>query len=638
MNRWSTCCLLAAMAAGPVFATAQKQPVIPETSRTARAQVPSETQWRIEDLYATPQEWHADLATLKNEIAGLAAAAKDWTSSPQKMKALFELTDRMWIRGSRLYSYASNRHNVDLANPEWTAMKGEIEAVMVEGQSRLAFRNPDLLALGEEKFRQYLKAEPALEPWRFSVESVFRLAPHVLPPEQQKILSLTGLFSGALGDAAGALTDVDLPPVPVTLADGSRVELDQAAYQRLRSSPVAADRSLVMKSFWENHKKYENTLATLLNGEMKRQLFAARALNFPDCLTARLFPEDIPASVYHALIEAVHANLAPLHRYLKLKKGLLGLDTFRYEDVYASTVPAVTRLTSYDDAWKQILSAQAPLGAEYRQVLERARQERWIDVYPNLGKESGAYSSGVFGAHPFIKLNFNGDYDAVSTMAHELGHAVHSHLANASQPFATSDYATFLAEIASTFNENLLMANLLKSDADDRYKMFVLGNYLERIRSTVYRQALFAEFELDMHRRVEEGGSLTPDWLNQHYLELTRLYYGHDQGVTRVDDYIQSEWSGIPHFYMGYYVFQYSTGLIASMALSEQVLHGGKADAERYLDVLRAGGNDYPLTILKKAGLDMTTAAPTAAALKRFDELVGELEKLAAKVAKNGGK
>ncbi len=612
------------------------EPIVPDYSRTPRDQVPALLQWRIEDLYKSPETWDLDLESLRREISCLEPLVSGWTTGPSRMLALFELVDRIWIRGLRLAAYASSRHHVDLADSRWTAAKGEIETILVEFQALLAFRDPDLLTLGGERFGEYLKEEPALAPYRFTVERVLRLAPHVLPPEQGEIVSRTGLFGGALGDAAGILTDVDLPPATVTLAGGEAIILDNAAYVRLRGSEVAGDRSLVMRTYWENHRRFENTLAVLLNGEMKRQLFLARTQNYPDCLAARLFPEAIPEAVYHELVTTVRAGLAPLHRFLRLKKELLGVDPLGYEDLYAGIAPAARKTTTYEQAWELILAAHRPLGAEYLEGLEQARRERWIDVYANLGKESGAYSAGVYGVHPFILLNYNGDFDAVSTMAHELGHAMHSWLAGAAQPFADSDYPTFLAEIASTFSENLLVAELLRGDLDDLVKLSVLGGHLERIRATVYRQTLFAEFERDMHRRVEAGNSLTPDWLNERYLALTRHYYGHDLGVTRVDDFIQGEWGGIPHFFLGYYVFQYSTGLVASLALAERVLHGGPAEAGRYLDVLRAGGSDYPLAVLKKAGLDMATPEPTRTALNHFDNLVGEMEKLVEKLRASG--
>ncbi len=389
-----------------------------------------------------------------------------------------------------------------------------------------------------------------------------------------------------------------------------------------------------MKSYWENQKKFENTLAILQDGAMKQHLFNAQIRNYPDCLAARLFGEDISPEVYHQLIRQVHDYLPALQRYLALKQKMLDLPKFRYEDVYASAVQAVDKTFTFAEARRIIEAALKPLGKDYAVALRSAFDDRWMDIYPNKGKESGAYSGGVYGVHPYIKLNYNGDYDAVSTTAHELGHAMHSYFSDKTQPFPTSNYTTFLAEIASTFNEHLLMHHLLKNEKDDLFKLYILDNYLDGFRGTLFRQTLFAEFELAMHQRVEAGQTLTADWLNRKYLELTRQYYGHDKGICQVDDYIQSEWSGIPHFYLNYYVFQYSTGIIASLALSDSVAKGDTQAQAGYLEVLKAGGSDYPLAILKKAGVDMARPEPYLAALKRFDQLVGEMEKIVARLQK----
>lgn len=607
---------------------------IPDYSLQPRSEVPQEHTWKIEDLYASAADWQAEKEAVTRDIALIDAAAQDWTASAAAMKKLFDLVSSIQLRGARLYSYASHQSNTDLANTRFQAMLGEIRSGFVQLGAKLAFMRPDILALGGERFAAYLQAEPGLAPYRFGVEGILREKEHVLPGDQQRIAALAGLFSGVPADASGMLNNVELPRGEVTLSDGTKALLNQAAYQRLRGSREATDRGLVMRSFWENQKKFENTFAILQDGAVKNHLFNARIRNYPDCLSARLFSEDISPEVYHQLIRQVHAFLPALHRYLALKQRLLGLPGFRYEDVYAQAVRAVEKTFPFAEARRLISEALKPLGPEYAGALRRAFEERWMDLYPNQGKESGAYSGGVYGVHPYIKLNYNGDYDAVATTAHELGHAMHSYFSDKAQPFPTADYTTFLAEIASTFNEHLLMHHLLKREKDDLFKLYILDNYLDGFRGTLFRQTLFAEFELAMHRRVESGQTLTADWLNAAYLELTRKYYGHEKGVCRVDDYIQAEWSGIPHFYLDYYVFQYSTGLIASMALSDRVAKGDAKARDGYLEVLKAGGSDYPLNILKKAGVDMTRPEPYIEALKRFDSLVGEMEKIAARLQK----
>ncbi len=607
---------------------------IPDYSLLERSQVPLEHTWKIEDLFASEAEWQAEKENVARDVERIDALAKDWTASPAAMLALLDLVSGIELQGSRLMSYASHQADTDMGNTRFQAMQGEIRSRFVQMSSKLSFMQPDILGLGAERFAAFLKAEPKLAAYRFGVESVLREKDHVLPNEQQRIASLTGLFAGVPARASGMLNDVEAPRPEVILSDGSKVQLNQAAYQRLRASKNAADRTLVMKSYWENQKKYENTLAILQDGAMKQHLFNAQIRNYPDCLAARLFGEDISPEVYGQLIRQVHSFLPALQRYLALKQKMLNLPKFRYEDVYASAVQAVDKTYSFAEARRVIEAALKPLGKDYAVALRRAFDDRWMDLYPNKGKESGAYSGGVYGVHPYIKLNFNGDYDSVSTTAHELGHAMHSYFSDGTQPFPTSNYTTFLAEIASTFNEHMLMHHLLKNEKDDLFKLYILDNYLDGFRGTLFRQTLFAEFELAMHKRVEAGQTLTADWLNGKYLELTRQYYGHDKGVCQVDEYIQSEWSGIPHFYMNYYVFQYSTGIIASLALSDSVAKGDARAQSGYLEILKAGGSDYPLAILKKAGVDMARPEPYIAALKRFDGLIGEMEKIVTRLEK----
>ncbi len=618
----------------PAAAQEDKMDKIPDYSLKARSEVPVEHTWKIEDLYVSETDWQAEKEAVIGDIAAIDEAARGWTNSAAAMKRLFDLVSSIQLRGTRLYSYASHQSNTDMANTRFQAMLGEIRTGFVQMSAKLSFMQPDILALGAERFAAYLRQEPGLTPFRFGVERILREREHVLPGEQQRIAALTGLFSGVPADASGMLNNVELPRTEVTLADGTRVLLDQAAYQRLRTAKNPGDRSRVMKSFWENQKRFENTFAILQDGVVKAHWFDAQIRRHPDCLAARLFSEDISPEVYRQLIRQVHAFLPSLQRYLALKQKMLGLPEFRYEDIYASAVPAVDKTFTFAEARRVIEAALKPLGPDYAAPLRRAFDERWMDIYPNKGKESGAYSGGVYGVHPYIKLNYNGDFDAVSTTAHELGHAMHSHFSDKTQPFPTADYTTFVAEIASTFNEHLLVRHLLKTEKDDLFKLYLLDSYLDGFRGTLFRQTLFAEFELAMHRRVEAGQTLTADWLNAAYLELTRKYYGHEQGICRVDDYIQSEWSGIPHFYMDYYVFQYSTGIIASLALSDSVARGDRGARDGYLEVLKAGGSDYPLNILKKAGVDMARPEPYVAALKRFDSLVGEMERLVARLKK----
>ena len=607
---------------------------IPDYSMLERRQVPVEFTWKIEDIYPNLEAWKADKEAVEQRIAGIEAKARGWTETAQSMLALLRWLEEINLKGARLFAYAGHQYDVEMGNQLFQSMRGELQTIFVQLNARLAFFNADVLALGAEKFAAYLKSEPGLIPYRFQIEEVLRSRDHVLPSDQQRIVSLTGLFSETSGRAAGMLNDVEAPPVEITLSDGRKVKLNFVNFLRLRSSANASDRSLVMRSFWENQKMFANTLAILQDGAVKQHMFNSQVHHYKDSLEARLFDDNIPVAVYQQLVRMVRENLATLHRYLELKRRLMGLKTYRYDDIYASAVAAVDRLFTTDEARKMIVDSLKPLGREYADALQLAFANRWMDLYPNKGKESGAYSGGLYGVHPFIKLNYNGKYDAVSTMAHELGHALHSYFAEKNQPYATSSYATFLAEVASTFNENMLMQHLLKTEKDDLFKLFVLDSYLDQVRGTLFRQTLFAQFELAMHQQVEQGKTLTAEWLNRTYLDLTREYYGHGKGVCEVGDYIQVEWSRIPHFYMNYYVFQYSTGLIASMALSDMVLNDPRRGSQQYLGALKAGGSDHPIAILKKAGVDMNDPAPYQAAFRRINRMLDEMEKIVLRLQK----
>ncbi len=621
----------------PLGARAQDpEKEIPNFSLVPRKDVPVEYTWKIEDIYPSLAEWTKGKDLVVQMIGKIDGMAEDWTASPGKMLSLMELLGDIQKKGRKLGAYANLQGDTDMGNPVFQQMKGQLQMMFVQMGTKLAFMNNDILKLGKEKFAEYLKAEPGLEPYAFGIEEVLRMKEHVLPTDQQKITSLTGLFTGAVEKAFKMLNDVEIPAPEITLSSGEKVVLNFANYSRHRDSKNAGDRALVMQSYWKNHKKFENTLAVLLDAEIKQHLFNARVHKYEDCLAGRLYEENIDPKVYLNLIESVRKNLAPLHRYLTLKKELLGLDKYRYEDIYVSAVKAVDKRYTWDEAKEIILKAVKPLGEVYARGIDMAFSERWIDRYPNKGKEIGAYSSGVYGVHPFIKMNYNGNYNTFSTLAHELGHAMHSNFSFKAQHFAKANYPAFLAEIASTFNENLLLDYLLKTEKDDFFKLFILDGYLNQFRGTVYRQTLFAEFELEMHRRVEAGETLTSEWLNEKYLELTRVYYGHDKGVVEVGDFIQNEWSAVPHFFLNYYVFTYSTGLIASQALADMVLSGKKGAKEKYLDFLSAGGSRYPMDTLKLAGVDMTTDAPANAAFKRFEKLVSEMETIVARLKKKG--
>jgi len=609
---------------------------VPDYSNTERAKVPEVFKSRTSDIYPTAEAWRKELAAARADLGLLEGRAKGWTATPAAMADFLLWKDALRQRVRRLYAYASLQSDLDMADGTFQSMKGEANDLAVTFDARLAFLDADLLALGGGKVAAYVAAEPRLAPYRVVLQRTLRMKDHVIPAGEERVSSLASAFSDFPGTVSGILNDVDIPRPSVTLSTGEKVTLNTATYQRYRGSKVQADRALVMATYWASQKPFENSQAALMDANVKSHLFKARVHHFDTCLEASLFPNAIDPAVYRNLVGTVRANLAPLHRLLRLRARMLGLKEMRYSDLYASAVASVNRVYTWPEAQDLVRRATLPLGPGYRQALAGALDNRWVDVFPNKGKQSGAYSSDdTFGFHPFIKMNYDGTYLGVSTLAHELGHAMHSFHSDAAQPYPTSSYPTFLAEVASTFNENLLMNNLLATDASDAYKLYVLDSYLEQVRGTLYRQTLFADFELAMHERVEQGLSLTPDWLDGKYLELTRLYYGHDAGVVKVDDWIQSEWSEIPHFYMDFYVFQYATSMAASMALTQAVLKEGEPARARYLAFLSAGSSRFPLDTLRAAGVDFATPRPVEEALKAFDGLVAEMEKIYGRMAKS---
>jgi oligoendopeptidase F len=627
--------LVLVLAAGPAL-PAQAGSKVPDYSGTDRSQVPEAFKVRISDIYPTPEAWAKELADLQKDLAGLEPLAKGWTGSAKAMADLLDWRSAYQQRLYRLNAYASLQSDLDLADSRAQAMKGQAQDLAVTLGARLTFLEPEVLALGQAQVDAYLKAEPRLAVYQVGLQRILRMKDHVLPAVAERVAALAASFTDAPGTASGILNDVDLPRPTITLASGEKVTLNTATYEKLRGSSNLSDRRQVMEAYWTGQKGFENTQAVLMDANVKSHLFDARAHGYSSCLEASLYPNAIDTAVYHNLVDTLRANLAPLHRLLRLRKRMLGLTEMHYGDIYASPVASVDRVFTYDEAMDLVRKATAPLGPRYAAALDTALRNRWVDVYPNKGKQSGAYSTdNSYGFHPFIKMNFDGTYLGVSTLAHELGHSMHSFHSDSAQPFPTANYPTFLAEIASTFNENLLMRQLLAGKSDDAFKLYVLDRYVEQLRGTLYRQGLFADFELAMHERVEKGQSLTPDWLDRTYLDLTRLYYGHDAGVVKVDDYIQCEWSVIPHFYMDFYVYQYSTSMAASMALTDAVLKEGEPARARYIKFLEAGSSRFPLDTLRTAGVDFNTPKPLADALKSFDQLVAEMETIYARMEKS---
>jgi oligoendopeptidase F len=511
-------------------------------------------------------------------------------------------------------------------------MRQSAERLGVELASATAWLRPELLSMDAARVRAFLAQEPGLAQYRFYVEDVLRWKPHTLSAGEERVTAQASDLEGAGGSISGVLRDADLPWPEVKLSTGKKVRLDPTAFSLHRASPVRADRDLVFAAFFGALSRFERTFGASLYATVQAHRFEKDVRGFGSSLEAALFPGAIPPAVYTQLVSDVRRNLPTLHRYLALRKRMLGLDALRYQDLYTPIVRAVDLRFEPEEAQRITLAALAPLGPEYVAALTKGFESGWTDYLPSTGKRSGAYSTGVYGVHPYQLLNFSGLYEDLSTLAHESGHSMHTWLADTTQPYATHDYPIFVAEVASTLDENLLVHHMLASAKDDATRLFLLGSWLDRLRVTLFRQTEFAEFELAFHERAERGEPLTGESLSELYLKLTREYYGHDRGVCTVPDLVATEWAFVPHFHYDFYVYQYATSIVASTTLArairEEAGRGETAARDAYLRMLRAGGSEYPIDLLKHAGVDMTTSKPFDAAIAEMNATMDEMEKI----------
>ena len=605
---------------------------------TERADIPERYKWDLSALYAGEQQWVAAKKKINEDIPQLARWQGRLGESPATLLAAMKDWEATMLAVERLYSYAAQLSSQDTRVGRHQQMEQEAAQVYTDLQSAPAHLRPEILALGRPAVEGMLRSEPALAPYRMFFDDILRAAPHTLSAAEEQIVARAGIMAQGPGAVHSIFTNAELPFPEVTLSTGEKVRLDAAAYTKYRGSPVQADRELVFKAFWTRYGEFTRTLATSLNAHVQSHVFYKDTRKFDSSLAAALFDYNIPTSVYTQLIADVHANLPTLHRYLRLRQKIMGLDQLGYEDLYAPIVDEVELEYTPEQGMQLTLEAFEPLGKDYVETLRKGYADRWVDFLPNEGKSAGAYSTMVYGVHPYQLMNFNGTWEEVSTLAHESGHSMHSYLAGAAQPYATANYSIFVAEVASTLNENLLFRHAYAKAGDDRTRLFLLSSYLDRMRTTLFRQTLFAEFELRIHEAVERGEPLTGESLSKLYLELLRTYYGAEQGVVRIDDAYGAEWAYIPHFYSNFYVYQYATSMIGGMSLVDgivgrEAVSSGKAAAYRdaYLAMLAAGSSKYPVELLKDAGVDMTTSQPFEAAMREMNRIMDEIEQIYAR-------
>jgi oligoendopeptidase F len=600
-----------------------------------RSQVPTEDQWNLEDLYPTPQAWTEAKDKLVARFDEIEQYKGKLAESASELLAALKLNSEISKELGRLSTYASLRSDEDIRISKNLAMQQQIQQLSTDYSSKAAFITPEIVAMDKQKIDAFIEEEPGLKIYKMPLYDILRMKPHTLSDKEEKILAEAGLMAEGPYTIYGVFSNAELPYPKITLSDGTEADLTKAGYARYRALPNRSDRQAVFQAFWKVFEQFKGTFGADLYAEVKKDMFYARARKYESSLQSALDQNNIPTAVYMTLIENVTNNLDSFYRYLNLKKRMLGVETLEYSDVYAPVVKGIDLHYTYDQAEKLVLDSLRPLGADYEKAAAQAFDKRWIDVYPTPGKRAGAYSNGsAYDVHPYILLNYNGQYDDVSTIAHELGHTMQSYYSNKYQPYPTADYPIFVAEVASTFNESLLIHKMLEEIKDDDTRLSLLMNYLDGIKGTVFRQTQFAEFELRIHEKAEQGEPLTGDVLNEMYGEILKKYYGNDKGVCHIDDLYDVEWAYVPHFYYDFYVYQYATSFTASTALVEKVLGKEPGAVEKYIEFLSAGGSDYPIELLKKAGVDMTSAEPFNKTMTAMNRTMDEIEEILKKKGK----
>jgi oligoendopeptidase F len=595
-----------------------------------RTEVPSKDQWNVAALYPSFKEWETEFKEACGQPNSphwpkIQAFRHRLKEGSAVLKEVLELTLSLSQTLEKLYTYAHLRHDEEITHDAHKGAFLRISALLHDFQQECAWIEPELLELPTEQITHYLQAHE-LTPYRFYIEKIVRMRPHVLSADKEEMYAMAAKAMQSPPKAFSALNNADIKFAKVKDRNGQEHDLSHGLYQLYLRSP---DRILRKNAFNGMQDKYidlENTLAELLYGEIQTHVFSARIHRFSSCLQAALFPKNIDTSVYHALIKAVREGLPSLHRYVKLRKKILNLDEVHCYDLYVPLVPKVEIKLSYEEAEQAVIESTAPLGSDYQESLRTGlREQKWVDPFENRNKRSGAYSSGCYDSYPYILMNFKGILRDTFTLAHEAGHSMHSLLSNQSQPYHYSRYPIFVAEVASTFNEELLMHYLLKKRQNKDEQLFLMNEKIEDIRATLFRQTMFAEFELKIHELVENNTPLTPNLLKDIYYQLNVDYFGPD---ATIDQAIAIEWARIPHFYYNFYVFQYATGISAALSLADKVVHGDKQARENYLAFLRGGNSLFPIDLLKLAGVDMSSPTPVQATLRKFDSLLNQLEQL----------
>ena len=589
-----------------------------------RSELPAADTWDLTSIYEDDDAWAAAYESVADRVDDLREYEGRVTESPATLLEFLELRESILREVSTVSSYASLRSAEDTRNQEYQAMQAKAESLSSSARSATSFLEPELQALDRDEVDAFVDAEPDLEAYDHYFDDVLRAKPHTRSAEVEELLADLGEVAGAASDVYGMLSNADLTFPTVDRPDGGSVEITQGNFTKLQKHPDRRFRRTVYENYYDEWAEIRNAVGTSLKNSVKKDVKYARARNYDTAREAALDGPNVPVEVYDTLLDAVHDNLDVLHRHADLKREALGVDELRMWDLYAPMTGNDAPEIPYDRAAEYVTEAVAPLGDAYQERLREGLDSRWVDVYENRGKRSGAFSAGTYDTQPFILLNYQDDISSMFTLAHELGHSLHSELAKDAQPWQYADYTIFVAEVASTVNETLLTHHLLETVEDETLRRHVLDEYLERFRSTLYRQTMFADFELRIHEIAEADGALTPDRFDEEYRELKAEFYG----PAVLDDRIAREWMRIPHFYYNYYVYQYATGISAAAAIVERILDEGESAAADYRDALALGGSEYPLSVLETAGVDMTSSEPIESALGVYDEYLGRMAEL----------
>lgn len=589
-----------------------------------RSEQNPEYTWAIEDIYADDSLWRADLEKLKAMPERLIAFKGKLSESGNTLLEFLTLSDEISVLCDSLGNYAQRKCDEDTANSVYQAMTGQLTNVYVEINSVLSFGTPELVSVSDVRMEELYTEAPGLELYRTHLDRIRKQRDHILSDAEEKILALSGEMAQSPENIYSMFSDADLKFPDATDKDGVKHQVTHGSYIPLVQSKDRTLRKSAFESMYHTYDNFKNTCAATLSAQVKALNFYAKARKYNSTLEAALSDTDVPTEVYYNLINAVHENMHYMYDYVKLRKKIMGLEELHMYDLYTPVVPDFDMKITFEQAKEIVFKALEPMGKEYLAILKEGFENRWIDVYENQGKTSGAYSAGAR-VHPYVLLNHKDTLNCMFTLAHEMGHAIHSYLSNKNQPVIYSNYVIFVAEVASTCNEALLMQYLLKNTEDKREKAYLINYFLEQFRTTLYRQTMFAEFELKINEQIANGETLTADSLNKLYHSLNELYFGND---ILIDSEIDLEWARIPHFYYDYYVYQYATGYSAAIALSQRILSEGETAVKDYIKFLSGGCSKEPISLLKGAGVDMTTSKPVSDALKLFGELISEMEQL----------